>query len=254
MVNDEAAPTAGTEDAIPPPIGPVASSLLAGIAAARDPLSAELVLCQVFRATQTAMPGEPDGQDLSEMLIQLLDEVIEHAEALASADALALLRVCSVLGPDSTRAAACDSARGLAAAGVGDRPWASLVGRPRLLQAWRYGDIFQEQESVGALFNYAGRDHAVMVLIDHSLGGGNYSGGGWVEGQPRGRWCSVSSGRDGFTGWLVWGSMAGPGIGRVRRPGGAGGVCWRWRGRTARPGTPWLRSRIASPRRSSVGV
>ncbi|CAN5591883.1 hypothetical protein BH23ACT6_BH23ACT6_08520 [soil metagenome] len=185
IVNDEAAPTAGTEEAIPPPIGPVASSLLAEIAAAHDPLSAELVLCHVFRATQTAMPGGPDDQDRSEMLTQLLGEVIDHAEALASADALALLRVCSVLGPDSNRAAASDSASRLAAAGVPDRPWASLVGHPRLLQAWRYGDIFQEQESVGALFDYAGRDHAMMVLIDHSLGGGVKDG--WVAAGRRAR-------------------------------------------------------------------
>jgi hypothetical protein len=53
--------------------------------------------------------------------------VIGHAETLASVEALAVLRVCSVLGPGTSRAAAGDSAARLAAAGVADRPWAGRV-------------------------------------------------------------------------------------------------------------------------------
>jgi hypothetical protein len=113
----------------------------------------------------------------------LLGEVIGHAQALASVDALALLRVCSVLGPATSRAAAGQGAGRLAAAGVADRPWAGRVGRPTMLRAWRYGDVFGAQSSVGVLFDYRGREHALMVLVDHLLGGGVKDC--WVaEGRP----------------------------------------------------------------------
>src|SRR5674476_1638788 len=45
-------------------------------------------------------------------------------------------------------------------------------GRPEMLRAWRYGDVFGAQSSVGVLFDYRGREHVVMVLVDHLLGGG----------------------------------------------------------------------------------
>jgi hypothetical protein len=98
--------------------------------------------------------------------------VIGHGEMIASVEALALLRVCSVLGPAKSRNAARESAGRLAAAGVADRPWAGRVGRPVMLRAWRYGDVFGAQSSVGVLFDYRGREHVVMVLVDHLLGGG----------------------------------------------------------------------------------
>ena len=58
-------------------------------------------------------------------------QVIGHAETLASVEALAVLRVCSVLGPGTSRDAARDSAAHLADAGVADRPWAGRVGTRR---------------------------------------------------------------------------------------------------------------------------
>jgi hypothetical protein len=60
----------------------------------------------------------------------------------------------------------------LASSGLADPPWASVIGRPTPLRAWQYGDVFGEQESVGVLFSYRGRDHALTVLVDHQLGGG----------------------------------------------------------------------------------
>jgi hypothetical protein len=41
-----------------------------------------------------------------------------------------------------------------------------------VLRAWRYGDVFGQQSSLGVLFTDRGRDHALMVLVDHALGGG----------------------------------------------------------------------------------
>ena len=154
------------------PIRVVAVSLLAGIAEARSPLAAELVLCGAFGAVAAGLPEASDEQERLEALVLMLGQVIGHAETLASVEALALLRVCSVLGPATSRNAARASAGRLAAAGVADRPWAGRVGSPAVLRAWRYGDVFGSQSSVGVLFDYRGREHAVMVLVDHMLGGG----------------------------------------------------------------------------------
>ena len=153
-------------------IGAATASLLAAIAEARSPLAAELVLCAAFGAVETGLPDDADEQERLEALALMLGQVIGHGETIASVEALALLRVCSVLGPATSRSAARESAGRLAAAGVADRPWAGRVGRPEMLRAWRYGDVFGAQSSVGVLFDYRGREHVVMVLVDHLLGGG----------------------------------------------------------------------------------
>lgn len=163
---------AGAVDTTDELVGTATASLLAGIAEARNPLAAELVLCGAVGAVETGLSDDADELERLEALTQMLDQVIGHAETLASVDALALLRVCSVLGPATSRSAARESAGRLAAAGVADRPWAGTVGSPQMLRAWRYGDVFGAQSSVGVLFDYRGRDHAVMVLVDHLLGGG----------------------------------------------------------------------------------
>lgn len=150
----------------------VTASLLSEIADARHALEAELVLCAAFEAVDSGSPADADEQRRLEALTIMLGEVIGDAERLASVESLALLRVCSVLGPQASRNAAQENASRLAAAGVPDRPWAGIVGRPALLRAWRYGDVFGQQSSVGLLFDYRGREHAVTVLIDHALGGG----------------------------------------------------------------------------------
>jgi len=159
-------------DALDELIGAATASLLGGIAEARSPLAAELVLCGAFGAVKAGLPDDADEQERLEALALMLGQVIGYAETLASVDALALLRVCSVLGPATSRSAARKSAGRLAAAGVADRPWAGRVGSPQMLRAWRYGDVFGAQSSVGVLFDYLGREHAVMVLVDHLLGGG----------------------------------------------------------------------------------
>jgi hypothetical protein len=165
------------------PIAAVTASLLAGIAMARSPLAAELVLCGAFAALEAGLPDDADVEERLEALTLLLSQVIGQAQALGTVEALALLRVCSVLGPATSRGAAGEGAGQLAAAGVADRPWAGRVGHPTMLRAWRYGDVFGAQSSVGVLFDYRGREHALMVLVDHQLGGGIKDC--WVcEGRP----------------------------------------------------------------------
>ena len=153
-------------------IAAMTASLLEEMAEARTPLAAERVLCGAFAAVEASLPDDADEEERLEALTLLLGQVIGQAQALATVDALALLRVCSVLGPATSQAAARKGAGQLAAAGVADGPWADRVGHPTMLRAWRYGDVFGAQSSVGVLFDYRGREHAVMVLVDHLLGGG----------------------------------------------------------------------------------
>lgn len=147
-------------------------SLLAALAKARNPLAAEVTLCTALGAARSGLPDDVDEEDRHSALTEVLGGMIDHAERLRSVEALALLRVCSVLGPASTRSAAHQGASRLATAGVPDRPWAATVGSPALLRAWRYGDNLGAQSSIGLLFDYRGREHAVTILIDHLLGGG----------------------------------------------------------------------------------
>ena len=156
----------------PPPalVAGVAGSLMTAVAEARTPLAAELVLCGVLGMLVTGIEGGDD--DRADAVGELLGTVIGHCMQVGTADALAVLRVCAVLGPDATRAVARAAADGLAGAGVPDRPWAARLGRPAALRAWRYGDVFGTQSSVGVVFDEQGREHALMVLIDENLGGG----------------------------------------------------------------------------------
>jgi hypothetical protein len=146
--------------------------LLVGVAQARNPLAAELVLCDVIGAVETQLPVDADEHERREAVTLLLGQVIGQVETLGSPDALALLRVASGLGPTDSRGLAAEAAGRLAAAGVQERPWAATVGHPSMLRAWHYGDVFGVQSSVGVLFDYRGREHVVMVLVDHLLGGG----------------------------------------------------------------------------------
>ena len=93
-------------------------SLLEEIAKERSPLAAEQVLCGVFSAVQSGLPQDAQDEERAQALTVLLGLVIVRAEGLATAEALALLRVCSVLGPAATRGAAVEAADRLVSAGV----------------------------------------------------------------------------------------------------------------------------------------
>jgi len=121
-------------------IAAVTAALLAGIRNARNPLAGEMVLCGALGSLEAGLPEDADEQTRLQMLTLMLGEVISEALALATVDALALLRVCSVLGPVSTQDAAGEAVGQLVAAGVADRPWAGRVGHPMMLRAWRFGD------------------------------------------------------------------------------------------------------------------
>jgi len=152
-------------------VEPIGRQTVELIRAARTALDAEMcgstMLGMFDRASAEASPRERlDGRE------SLLGGLIGWAEVEAAAGTLALLRVLEVIGSDLSREAAAQAAQRLSAAGVADRPWARVIGRPRALRAFRYGDIFGSQESATVLFDYNSREHSISVLIDHELGGG----------------------------------------------------------------------------------
>jgi len=148
----------------------VAESLLAPVARSRTALQAEVVVSHMIGTVREGVEGGPEGVEDAVRL--LLRGLVAPLEGAASADALAVLRVLQVYAPDEARQPAAAAADRPAGVGVPDRPWADRVGRPQFLRAWRYGDVFGEQTSLGVLFTDRGRDHALMVLVDHPLGGG----------------------------------------------------------------------------------
>jgi hypothetical protein len=147
------------------------------IAQARTALAAELALCELLGLTGAAM-NEADPLREADPLLgadaqdALLAELVAWAEDQRDARSLALLSVIQVLGSPSVREAAAAAVAGVTASGPVERPWAKIIGRPRILRAWRYGDVLGMQDSVSVLFDYTGREHVLAVLIDHGLGGG----------------------------------------------------------------------------------
>jgi hypothetical protein len=74
-------------------------SLLAGIAEARSPLAAELVMCGALGAVETGLPDDADELERLDALTLMLGLVIDHAETLATVDALALRGSVRSWGP-----------------------------------------------------------------------------------------------------------------------------------------------------------
>jgi hypothetical protein len=148
----------------------VVESLIADLTAARTALEAELALSGMLGFVKTGIAG--DEEERAEAIRVLLTQIIGRADELADADALMVLRVCAAVGPRETRVAADAAAGRIARTGVTDRPWATRIGRPTFLRAWKYWDDLDQQASLGVLFDERGREHALVVLVDHVLGGG----------------------------------------------------------------------------------
>ena len=153
-------------------VASLTQTLLAGLTEVRTAFGAEVMLSGIFGAVTENMPEGADDDEVSAALTVMLAQIIEYAATVATPDALALLRVTSRLGPSLTQSLARAVAEQLHATGVPDRPWVARLGTPTMLRAWRYGDIYGSQFSVGVLFHEQGREHALMVLMDNLLGGG----------------------------------------------------------------------------------
>ena len=130
-----------------------------------DALNAELCGTEFLGMVRGAAPAEAG---LPELLIELIGQVREYG----GAEALAMLRVLAVVGPPAVRPAAARGADALADSGLTDCAWARGLGAPRVGRCFGYADAFGAQESMAVTFAYGRKAHAVVVLIDHGLGGG----------------------------------------------------------------------------------
>ncbi len=121
-------------------------------------------------------PGEPDIARLFapvavEETDTLTGSLVPAAEAAATPEALALLRVFAAVGSPGLRAVAGQAAARVRAHDVADPPWAGAVGAPQVRDCWHYADVGGRQESLTLTFAYGDKQHAVCVLIDHGRGG-----------------------------------------------------------------------------------
>jgi hypothetical protein len=130
-----------------------------------DALNAELCGAEFLGLVRGAAP---DDVELPDLLIDLIGQVREYG----GAEALAMLRVLAVVGPPMVRPVAAQAADALVATGLTDSPWVHGLGTPRVGRCFGYADAFGAQESMAVTFTYGRKSHAVVVLIDHELGGG----------------------------------------------------------------------------------
>lgn len=130
-----------------------------------DALNAELCGTEFLGMIRGAAPADVGLPDL---LTEMIDQVREYG----GPEALAMLRVLAAVGPAEVRPAAARAAGALVATGLTDRPWAKDLGAPRVGRCFGYADAFGAQESIAVTFTYGRKSHAVVVLIDHDLGGG----------------------------------------------------------------------------------
>src|SRR5215472_1551449 len=108
----------------------------------------------------------------SDVMADLTTSLVPAAEASATPEALALLRIFGALGSLDLRTAATEAADRVAASGVPDPSWAPAIGSPTVGKCWHYSDVGGRQESVTVTFGYDDAEHALSVLIDHAAGGG----------------------------------------------------------------------------------
>jgi hypothetical protein len=130
-----------------------------------DPVDAELWGSDLIGALASSAAG------LSSLMDTLTKSLVPAAEAAATPEALALLRVLAAVGSPALRTAAGQAAVRLSAQDVADPPWAAEIGAPQVRDCWHYADVGGRQESLTMTFAYGEAEHAVSVLIDHGRGG-----------------------------------------------------------------------------------
>ncbi len=131
----------------------------------REPIDAELWGSDMIGALSRSAPATGAAtRDLTNALVPA-------AEAVATTESLALLRIFAAIGSAGLRAAAAQAADRVAALGVSEQSWAAEIGLPRISDCWHFGDVGGRQESVTTTFAYGTKKHALSVLIDHGRGG-----------------------------------------------------------------------------------
>ena len=145
-------------------LGVVLSEARDVLSQVRKPVDAELWGSDMLGALSAA------GSE-SDVMAELATSLVPAAEEDATPEALALLRIFAAIGSPELRSAAGAAAERLAAAGVADPEWATLIGSPAVGKCWHYSDVGGRQESVTMTFGYGESEHALSVLIDHGKDG-----------------------------------------------------------------------------------
>ena len=130
-----------------------------------DPVDAELWGSDLIGALAASAAGQ------ASLMETLTKTLVPAAEAAATPEALALLRVFAAVGSPALRTAAAAAAARLSAQDIAEPPWAAVIGSPQVRDCWHYADVGGRQESLTMAFAYGERQHAVSVLIDHARGG-----------------------------------------------------------------------------------
>jgi len=117
--------------------GLIAGSLMREVTECRTALSAEVALSRLMGMARLACPLGTSWDEQSRYVNALMGDMTVTAYEDGSEEALALLRVIAVLGGPTVSKRARAAAERLAAAGVPDRPWVRVLGRPTFVGAWR---------------------------------------------------------------------------------------------------------------------
>jgi hypothetical protein len=127
------------------------------------------------------LDAELSGAEFLALLAQGLDPedmpaaltaLITDGEATGTPEALAMARTFAALAPEPVRTLACEAGDRLVASGLTDPKWARVLGKPTVGACFGYADAHGAQEGLAMTFSYGRKSHALVVLIDHDLGGG----------------------------------------------------------------------------------
>jgi hypothetical protein len=145
----------------------------ADLAGEDDPIQAELWCSDVLGAVWAATDGDPAAEET------FVDAWIAAAEGSSidrQAAMAALTLLATMAGSSSTRRSASAAADRIAADrsttdGQSRPQWATAVEDISAGECWHYGDVFGDQETILCAFRRGGGEHAMLVLVDHTLGG-----------------------------------------------------------------------------------
>ncbi len=151
---------------------PVYEEVVYALGQARTALDAELTVADLLRDIEADAPADADAADRAAVEEALTAALAMYAAMFPQPMGLALVRALAVVGPTATHEVLAEAAARIVEVGVVAPDWVDGVGRANPLRAWVYGDVWGAQESLSVVFDQAGHEHVVLVLLDHDLGGG----------------------------------------------------------------------------------
>lgn len=152
------------------------------MATPQTPYDAVIHAARDVTAVQTALDAELVGAALLGGVYAIADPESDRASAMRefvgrflantsrrrTAAARAIRSIFASLEPDAPGAAAVRPGK--------ETPrWSAQLGQVRPVGTWAYGDVYGDQTSYLAIFEYddaevGGGEHAVVVLVDHNIG------------------------------------------------------------------------------------